>query len=182
MILFHAFKHHLTTVSDWITENRLQWNINTLLKIKSLGNSQLDFYTGTLTPEEIKKEIWKKLEEKKVTDEKTYSSWIDNAGGYCTITLSDESEWTLRYINEKEFVHIHPSRYAKHTLRLKANALKTCVSFLLLNNDDSTFTNETINKYRIRYLKLPPVNVKEKHNEIEAIYEMLTNGQVKNQK
>jgi hypothetical protein len=173
MILFHALKHHLQTIVSWLAENRYQWNIDVKLQIMSFGNSQLDFYTGELSVQDIKDEVYRRLQEENVLERKAYESWINDNGGYCTIMLSDGSEWTLRYITEAEYVHLHPSRYAKHTLRIKANALKTCVCFLLLNKEDIVFSNEVMNYYRGRFLQLPPVNLNETHVEMESVYKML---------
>ncbi|MBN9296028.1 MAG: hypothetical protein J0I41_03405 [Filimonas sp.] len=173
MILFHAFKHHLHTIVAWLDEHRYQWNIDVKLQIMSFGNSQLDFYMGNLSVQDIKGEVLKRLEEENIAEKKDYESWVNDNGGYRTVMLSDGSEWTLRYVIQADYVHIHPARYAKHTIRVKANALKTCVCFLLLNKEAIVFSNEMINYYRGRFLQLPPVNLNETHAEMEAVYKML---------
>jgi hypothetical protein len=170
-LLLHAFKHHLEIIRTWLDANKYQWNEEVRKQIMTLGGSQLDFYTGRLQVQEIKEEIIGKLSAEKIMGEAAYKSWVAAGNGYRTVQLSDASEWTLRHVPEVAFVHIHPSRYAAHTVRVKANALKTSVCLLLLKGD-TDLSNAAMNECR-SYLGLPPLKLNERHAEMEAVLHML---------
>ncbi len=163
-ILFNCWKHHSGFLKEKIKQTvELE---DTTLKILiqgfvQIGSSQMDLYTGMLSPRQISNSIKIKLKEKELLDYYNYSEWI-KAGykEYRMIAIEDKSSWTLRLAKEKErFVHIHPARYSPHTIRVKSMTLKTAAAsaaYTLLNNKSYININ-LINDVRIKYLSSPPV-------------------------
>jgi hypothetical protein len=172
MILFHAFKHHLITVQDWLQTYSGKWNKDLQRMLLSIGSSQLDFYTGNLSVNEIKLFVTEYLRLKNIDDIEAYRNWIYEEADYRLITLPDNSGWTLRFLAGESFVHLHPSRYSLHTMRIKANVLKTCICALIFTNRHQ-INNAILNYYRQKYLLLPPMNEKIVHSEVEKVLALL---------
>ena len=90
----------------------------------------------------------------------SYSKWIGYSPAFKTITLPDNSIWILRIgKRNKRFVHIHPGRKVPHTIRVKANVLKTgffvhAYSFLFSKDP---FNIDIINQVRKDILDLSPI-------------------------
>jgi len=178
-IHYHDFKHHFSSCTEWLKQNKGKCNESTDLQLKSIGSSQLDFYIGSLTVELIKTEIAGQLTKLQILDREGYNHWIMQNGGFREITLMDSSVWTLRIIEKEEYIHIHPSRYSPHTIRVKANTLKTVLCTLLFEDADSFIFNVVkINHYRNYYLKLSHIKANTIHKELESIfYLFITNMQ-----
>lgn len=171
LIHYHDFKHHFSSCIEWLKQNKGKWDNATDLQLKSIGSSQLDFYTGSLSVENIITEIAEQLIDRQILNRETYNHWIINNDGFREIKLSDNSLWTLRIIEKEEYIHIHPSRYSPHTIRVKANTLKTVLCTLLFENADLFIYNiEKINYYRIKFLSLSPIKTNTGHKELEAIF------------
>ncbi|RAI97547.1 hypothetical protein LX64_05055 [Chitinophaga skermanii] len=170
-ILFHPFKHHLATINAFITshQGQLPQHIQT---VKTLGASQFDCYTGMLTVEELEAQTGEQLRLLHIHTKEEYAAWIAEHDGYREITLSDGATWTLRMIDKPNFVHLHPSRYAKHTVRVKANAMKTLVCCMMMEAA-ATLDIERLNFYRANFLQLPPLVEQGNHEEILKVYALL---------
>lgn len=177
IVHFHYFKHHLLSVLEWLDENTGIWNNNTNLLLKSIGNSQLDHYIGNLSPGYIKTDISSVLLSMDITDKEIYVEWLERNGGFQEITISDGSVWTLRAINKEAYIHIHPSRYSKNTIRIKANTLKTVICTLLFENRSNfTFNIKSINRYRETYIGLSPLRLNSNHYELQNVFSLFTNN------
>ncbi|MDU1889795.1 MAG: hypothetical protein E6767_03825 [Dysgonomonas sp.] len=160
LICFHDFKHHLHSDINWLIENESKWNEEVDLQLKSIGDSVLDYYTGILSPEQIKEEVYIYLQDQNLLEKNVYDSWIRGNSGYREIVLSDGSTWVLRTINKQSFIHIHPGRRSKYTLRVKANTLKTVLCALLFEDIDLfKFDLNLINIYRDNYLDLSRIKI-----------------------
>ena len=144
-MIFNALKHHLGFIKNYIVQHQNQNIAKDLLKI---GTSQMDLYIGKLTTEAIFEEIQAFLIAENMTDFEAYKQRISKHNGFFTCTLSDSSEWTfiLGDTEGGDFLHIHPSRYAPHTMRIKAGALKTAIAYLAQQN--KVFSTENINQLR----------------------------------
>jgi len=173
VLIFHAFKHHFKFGSDWLESNSGKWNDAICKDLKSLGSSLLDYYFGLLSAEQIKEEVLAYLSVHKLEEKEVYSKWIDSNNGFREINLSDGSMWTLRFIEKPQFVHIHPSRHSPHTMRIKANILKTVLCYFLFE-DRMNFTTHIplINNYRVRYLGLSPIKEGTYHTELENVFSL----------
>lgn len=155
-ILFNGLKHHIQTVQQFIevaTADLLPIN---LLKI---GGSQMDFYKGELTENQIFEEIIELLRGARVETQHDFMTWVAVENGFQTLTLSDNSTWVLRLSDKpQQFMHVHPARYSPQTVRVKAGTLKTCIALAVLDRenrhvDDLTFFNQI----RVQFLGLSPV-------------------------
>lgn len=174
-ILLHALKHHHRTMADFIAHHRGRSLINSLPFIKTLGASQFDLYTGQLSVDAIKTEVADLLIRAERSTRAAYQDWIADNEGYRTITLSDGSDWTLRFIDKPDFIHIHPSRYSMHTIRIKANAMKSVFCYLLTEEMTPLVNVTKLNQLRTQYLQLSPVSA-ENNEEIRKVYRLLAYG------
>ncbi|NDV95525.1 hypothetical protein D0T84_11475 [Dysgonomonas sp. 521] len=175
-IHYHDFKHHFLSGVEWLKNNKGRWNGSIDADIKSFGASQLDYYTGELISQQIKDEIYKILKEQNLLDKNMYKLWLSLNNDYRELQLSDGSVWTLRMIEKEEFIHIHPSRYSPHTMRVKANTLKTVLCTLLLEETSPfTFNTGVINHYRKEYLGLSVLKTDGNHSELENIFQLFRN-------
>jgi len=176
IILFHAFKHHYLYHIEWLKENVGKWNKENSLLLKSIGASQLDYYIGSLSVEEIKSEVSNYLHTNGLDTKEKYEKWITDNNGFREITLSDKSVWTLRMIDKDAFVHVHPSRYSPHTIRIKANILKTVLCVLLFDGfREQPLDIRLINRYRTDYLNLSPMAPNSVHHELEKVFNLFLN-------
>ena len=127
MILFNALKHHKEYIKTVILDHKTDLgNLHKLLL--TLGNSQMDLYVGILSVDQIKEEIIDIIRYLGLDEYELYCNWLEEGNGYQQLKLSDTSVWVFRLGNERnKFVHIHPARYSPHTIRVKANTLKTAI-------------------------------------------------------
>jgi hypothetical protein len=152
-VLFNCIKHHAGYVSMFTGE--LINDLNTL------GNSQMDLYTGNIPPARIAQEVTDYLRERNILQPDAYFSWLKSLKSqYGRISLSDKSEWVL--LPGKipgRHVHIHPARYSLFTIRVRSETIKSAIATLYYCNKygkDHTDLN-TINEARVKLLALSPV-------------------------
>ncbi|WP_160715693.1 hypothetical protein [Chitinophaga solisilvae] len=94
------------------------------------GGSQMDMYTGHLTPETIFEEIIAALQQQGIDTAESYAAHLAAGNGFMTVVLTDGSRWILRLSDKPaQPVHLHPGRYSPHSLRIKAAALKTAMAY-----------------------------------------------------
>ncbi|HSR18844.1 MAG TPA: hypothetical protein VLM39_12200 [Ignavibacteriaceae bacterium] len=161
-VRFNCWKHHAGYIRQRIKEVNSIDDFNSMLKeMLSIGNSQMDLYTGDLSPAEIVNFIRTLIEEKNINSYPSYFKWIHNEGkDYRMISLKDNSKWTLRIGNEDErYVHLHPGRYSVNSIRVKATALKTAAAALLWKklNNLTELDLSVINYVRKNFISAPPV-------------------------
>lgn len=172
-ILFNPFKHHLGYIKEFINLNIDKPDLNTEMlskEIKHLGTSVMDIYSGKLFVRNICIETVEFLRNKGMLFKEAYSFWAGtNADSFRITTLSDGSQWTLKFQNENQrFVHLFPARNSPHTFRVKANALKSALIYNIIIGKDLV-TSEDLNKVR-PILGLSPVK---DAIDTEAIMEMI---------
>jgi hypothetical protein len=151
-VLFNPLKHHIGFIREFIvnetdkTKNDFQ---DCIRKLKHLGTSVMDVYAGGLSINNICREVELFLEHKILISRESYSLWAgENMDKFRIITLSDGSQWTLKYHdNEKRFVHIFPARNSQHSFRVKANRLKSAILYIILIGKDF-ITVDDLNKVR----------------------------------
>jgi hypothetical protein len=130
-VLFNCLKHHLGYIREYIFGTAQSKNMELLSsQLLLIGESQMDLYLGELTPGEIALQMIKLLQENGNYVKNQYLNYISlQSTGYQTITINDTSVWVLRLGEQEErYVHIHPGRYSPHTIRVKANTLKTAIA------------------------------------------------------
>ena len=141
-LLFNPLKHHLGFIREFVNLN-IEIGYTTerlplLKELKHLGGSVMDVYSGPLTPEEICNELLSFLKRIKLAKKTLFINW----GGkdpkeFKTISLSDESNWVLKYYDHEErYVHCFPARLSPHTFRIKANTLKSAILYQIFIGKD----------------------------------------------
>ncbi len=167
-IIFNALKHHLGFIRSFAQQIGTENLCTDLLKI---GGSQMDLYIGDLTIEQIFEETAIFLHKNDWYDVGKYKEQLIKKGHYIECDLSDGSTWTLRLgIDDTQYIHIHPSRYAQHTQRVKAGVLKTAIAFLVRRETD--LSTATINAVR-KELGLSPVKNLENFTGFRAILDLI---------
>lgn len=169
-IIFHTLKHHLISLKQFIVLHENEPIKPILPQIKSLGESTFDMYVGCLSKEEIIEETTQYLKNKQLFEAKLYKYWITVNDGFSIYELSDKTLMTLRYLPQQKYIHIHPCRYAEHTIRIRANAMKTALVLRLLNNKPALIEN--INEARM-LVELSPIKPNANISEITKCYELI---------
>ena len=168
MILFNALKHHLGYIQTFIQNNDLERAKEQLL---SIGASQMDLYVGELSVQDIENQIVEHLDKNNILDKMLFENFIQTQKDFFEITLSDASRWTLRIGNDAtHYVHIHPSRYSPHTIRVRAGILKTAIGLELLKIKN--YNTLIINTLRIE-LGLSPIKQMEDSVGLEKMVKIL---------
>ena len=124
-ILFHPLKHHLGYLRHFIHNSTDE---AFYAAIPRVGASQMDLYCGELNLLNIGQEILGQLAAKSIRAEPDFISFLAQGNGYQNVVISDGSTWTLLRGDDPElYVHIHPARYSRHCIRVKAGAIKTAI-------------------------------------------------------
>jgi hypothetical protein len=130
--LLNCLKHHLGYIRFLLNTYIIAGESSfSLLKkdLLSIGESQMDLYTGTLPPHEIALQAKKILVAQNSFLKEDFELWLNAPPrGYKIIMLNDHSLWTLRKGTSESYIHLHPCRYSKNTIRIKATTLKTIIS------------------------------------------------------
>lgn len=168
---FNPLKHHLAYIKDFSNGDPGNDKAKELIReIKHLGTSVMDVYTGQLKIEEIIDEVRSILQSKGLLSVEKFSGWTGkNFSDFKIVTLSDSSQWTLKYYQGGlRFVHLFPARSSPHTFRVKANTLKSAILYNLIIGKDYV-TGDDLNRTR-EIAGLSPVK---EIAETEAISEMI---------
>lgn len=163
-ILLNGLKHHLAYIKAFIHAN-ISAGISVIpslrVKLLCIGESQMDVYLGTMSPREIAQEVAVKLKEANLYEKPLYENWLlQEKGGFANIRLADGTDWILRVGEIAErYIHIHPGRYAAHTIRVKANTLKTAIALTVCRKVEHPKEIEVtyVNYVRKKVLNLSPV-------------------------
>jgi hypothetical protein len=173
-VLFNPLKHHLGFIREFIdlrTEIKSVSESKELTReLKHLGISVMDIYTGSLSVKNICSEVAEFLEKKVLLKRYPFSLWVGkNVNDFRIITLSDGSQWTLKYHDSEErFVHIFPARLSPRTFRIKSNTLKSAILYVILVGKNY-ITEEDLNAARA-LVGLSPIR---EVADTEAITEMI---------
>lgn len=159
-IQFNPYKHHfgflLSELKTWHPDKQTEWQAALLL----IGNNLFDFYLGELSPEEIADLCIDYFINKNINDAESFNKWFGNRE-WKKISLPDESEWLIKKGNQPErFIHIHPAKFSKHTIRVRAATLKTvlvlCIHEIPISRN-STENLHKVNQLRSSVLNLSPI-------------------------
>jgi len=159
-ILFNPWKHHAWFITRQIQQAKKLGLAHFTKAVKTIGNNQMDMYVGDMSPAEIGKEILDILQEKQISTKEEYKHWITQGQEqYRLLTIKDESVWTLLWSQgTKRYIHIHPARYAPHTMRVKGTSLKTVIlSCAYVRVEGKQADLSLINHVRKEILGLSPV-------------------------
>lgn len=160
-LLFNCWKHHEGFLLNIINMVKSLNDLEDLKEdLKKIGNSTTDLYTGKLSLLEISKTVLDYLLGKDLLKKEIYFTWIDESGEeYRTLEFPDHSIWVLRKGNEPgRHIHIHPGRNVSHTLRVKANVLKTAIAVNAISKIENChpLDIELINRVREDFMNLSP--------------------------
>ncbi len=176
--LYNALKHQKAYVLQVIGKLKSGKEIDASgldLLINKTGRQMVDFYYGLLTPGEITGEIKHILEDMQTFHEMSYHDWLASTPKkFRNIEISDGSVWTLLQgeVHDR-YIHIHPARYSKHTIRVRSLALKTAVFLLAFRPafDDDLIGN--MNFIRREFLKESPVKGEKDTRHIRKVLHIL---------
>jgi hypothetical protein len=171
---FNPLKHHLLFIKEFISirvpEDKTP-DISCLVKeLKHIGTSVMDVYTGSLTIKRIIDESALFLKANNLDNETAFSLWTGKRfTDFRIIILSDSSKWMMKYQNNKNrYVHLFPARQSTHSIRVKANTLKSAIMYYILIGKDF-ISEKDLNLVREK-LGLSPVK---STVDAEAIIEMI---------
>lgn len=174
-IAMNCWKHHLGYVTH-ILNNQTNYSKNEAFIreiVQYIGESQFDYYIGSLDIFSVAGEIMSYLKSKNASSQIEYQKWLASEGvDYRCISLSDGSSWTLRLApGNDRYVHIHPSRHSKRTVKVKSSSLKTVYAFLFYYGlSDAEVSIDKVNYVRNKFAKLP---VFKSSSPLTAIYRIL---------
>ena len=161
--LFNALKHHHGYQINFIEKTKNTENNGAELKSQliKVGRLMIDLYYGPLSTICIGEEIKQNLLLLNVYAEDSYKNFIGNIGKkFRIMELSDGSNWTLLIGREHDrYVHIHPSRGSKYTIRVGALAIKTAICLQIYFPDKLKTHNlvNLTNEVRKKYLHESPI-------------------------
>ena len=142
-----------------------------------IGKSQMDLYTGNLTPRQIAGEITRYLKSKNILEKEDYLNWISSAvNSYIKPGLSDGSVWVLLPGKTAgRHIHIHPGRYSPFTLRVRSETLKTSIAVLCYckHYRSNPLEIRVINEVRVKLLDLSPVKEVERDRGLGRMIRIL---------
>lgn len=159
-ILFHPLKHHLGHIREFVHSHANAEYAFLIAQLKTIGSSQLDLYLCKLSAQQIAYETILYLQKHHTLEPGAYQLYLSGSkANYGLITLSDESKWVLRWgVVEGRHVHLHPARYSQHTLRVKANTLKTAVAVCIaVKRYKQPQDLQLVNQVRTQWLGLAPI-------------------------
>lgn len=178
-ITFNPQKHHfcflLNEIEGWKT---MEWS-EVKQELLQIGNNLIDLYLGQLSVQQICEESINLFRSEGITDGIKFAAWL-NAPAWKKITLSDQSKWLLKHGNVTErYIHIHPAKYSNHTIRVRANTLKTVIALRV--NSVSIHKNpninlQTVNRIRKELLELSPIkSLEEPDSAILRLWKLFEN-------
>lgn len=162
-VLFNTWKHHAAALRHRIAEvGRAGPAALSALpdELVVMGTELMDLYTGSLTPGAIATKVLAMLEADGKLPAAVYRPWVEEGGGYRTLTFADDGTvWVLRASDEERYVHLHPGRWTPQTRRVRANVLKTAVVVLAhtaVHGGDARDVKR-VNQLRATHLGLSPM-------------------------
>lgn len=163
-IAFNCWKHHLGFVRNILDKQTNYSKSDIFLReiVQFIGESQFDYYLGTLDVFTLSNEVIDFLKSENAFSHNNYKEWLYSEGAdYRCISLSDGSNWTLRLGQaDDRYIHIHPSRHSKKTIRVKSSSLKTAYVFLFYYGlSDSEISIVKVNFVRSKFAKLPSLKL-----------------------
>lgn len=155
-----GWKHHLGFISQSISVLRGNISDEVVKYICSgIGGSVVDLYTGNLSCNQIANEVKHSVETNVGVNEANFKKWLNTAAGYKLISISDGSSWTVKLgrFNHR-YIHVHPSRYSKDSIRVKSTTLRTAIAYCFVfqgSSQNPSFND--LNFIRKSLLDLPPL-------------------------
>lgn len=125
-----------------------------------VGSRLMDLYVGTLAPATVAEHVFTDLKARGLFEYEPLAKWLAERGEYAITEVPDGSKWTIRLgPADGRYLHLHPGRWAPHTMRVQANTLRSAVmahAHAQLTGRDARDLS-VVNDARTRYLGLLPV-------------------------
>ena len=168
-IRFNPFKHHRDQIVRMLRDASAEELISVM---EPVCNNYIDIYTGNLTPEDIGNEVVRVLDLQRGLQPGDFERWVGSANGYRQIELHDRSVWVVRKSGEAErYIHIHPARTGRFTIRFKGSTLKTIYLLKAEMADPQRIPSlEDVNRSR-KEMGLAPVKKLEQSKSILKCYQ-----------
>ncbi len=173
VVLLNPLKHHARALKQFLETASADETVHR--ELLRIGQSQMDFYYGALSVEMIAAEAIQALCREQIGSSEAFTHWL-GAAGFREFTGSDGTVWIFREGQGKQFVHLHPGRYAAHTIRIKASTLKTAALVfrqIRLHNLPWPAPREVINALRTAGLNLPPIGTPDGLKQVERCVNLL---------
>ena len=174
-ITFNPYKHHFQFLKQQIEK----WKLYAWEKVEKelfyIGDNLLDFYKGDINVKQICSECLWYFSSKNINDFSSFKEWL-GTNEYVKIQLSDASQWIIKQgIDKNRYIHMHPAKYSRHTIRIRAITLKTVLSLQVHSIRRSKNMNENLEKVnyiRKNYLQLSPIKSLNKKEGIYKIWKL----------
>lgn len=161
-VLLNCWKHHAVFIRSSIKKYKknpktgLRFLQNDILLI---GESIMDLYLGELNPRQIADSILNYCNTQMILSRINFEEWLKEEGtDYRILEIGDRSKWTIRLGKKNDrYIHIHPSRYSPHTIRIRAASLKSAILYQILEKQYQGSQLAKVNLIRKEYLNLPPL-------------------------
>ena len=177
--VFNDLKHHRDSQIERIVDSRLNTPTKDLInqQLLRIGNSMIDLYFGPCSVQQICAEISEQLKMIKRFEQDHYMRFLDETKKkYRIMDLNDGSSWTLLIGREDErYLHIHPSRASKYTIRVRATALKTAILLLIYCNIEDLEKDlvNQVNKVRKLFLMESPIKNESYTKGLKRVLQLL---------
>lgn len=159
-IMFSPVKHHLYFLQEEIQRWKNESWEQVSEELLPIGLNLIDFYIGSLTVDQICDEILGYFRQNKLLERKAFENWLQ-ALNWKKLRLSDDSEWLIKPgKNEERYIHVHPAKQSKHSIRVRATTLKTVLALQVqeLNPEKVAKSDlENVNSVRKNLLDLSPI-------------------------
>ena len=161
--LINCWKHHAGWIRSRIAAAASAGSAGVagvIAEMAVVGTRLMDLYTGSFTPAEIAEHVITGLKARDLFGFDSLSKWLAGQGEYAMTELHDGSKWTIRLgPADGRYLHLHPGRWAQHTVRVQANTLRSAVmAHAHAQLTDRAATDlAVVNEARRLYLSLPPV-------------------------
>lgn len=176
-VLFNPLKHHARYLTQKIRNISGEMQLIRLAEeLESVNHNVIDLYTGRMPVHSIVTGIERYLSGHDLLDSQLYKQWIiASSRSYRIIYLRDKSSWTLKTGHEqKKYIHVHPSRYSYHSIRVRGLTLKTAVMALAWQHfKKRTHAMADINEIRVNYLSASPIKTISNRTGIGALMRRL---------
>lgn len=177
-VLLNCWKHHAGFIRSKI--NRYKKNPKIELKslqndILFIGESIMDLYVGKLNPGQIGDSILTYCRNQMILNRINFEKWLKQEGtDYRILEIGDRSKWTIRLGKKNDrYIHIHPSRYSPHTIRIRSASLKSAILYRIFESQYMGNQLTTVNLIRKEHLNLPPLKTLKTGSALLSLIKLL---------
>ncbi len=159
----NCWKHHLKFIQQQIQKHVDAGPdaVATLPeKLKVLGDSHLDLYTGPTQPQVIAAELLGQLGDLDVARIEHFQAWVAvEETNYRILHMSDLSFWRLQKSDDlNQYIEFMPGCNSYLTIRVQADALRRAILTMAISKlEDRDANLELINEVSVKYLGLNPI-------------------------